>query len=100
MKPQKLRALILRLICVLCCFDLEAQDMIRADSLYAIWSDKSNSDEVRVEAFYQRFNPLVDETYNPEATRWAPGLGEAMELAPKTGKEQYMGRFLTLASAA
>ena len=71
----------------------------RADSLYAIWSDTTNSDEERVEAFYQRFNPLVDESRNPEAVRWAPGLNEVLELAPKTGKQEYMGRFLFLASA-
>ncbi|WP_367391979.1 ATP-binding protein [Lewinella sp. LCG006] len=70
----------------------------RADSLFAIWSDKTNSDEVRVEAFYQRFNPLENEGYNPEARRWSPGLQEAIELAPKTGKEAYMGRFLSLAA--
>ena len=77
-------------------FQAKAQDTARADSLFAIWSDKSNSDADRVEAFYQRFNPVVDEATNPEAARWAPGLQEVMELAPMAGKEEYMGRFLFL----
>ena len=79
-------------------FQAKAQDTARADSLFAIWSDKSNSDADRVEAFYQRFNPVVDEATNPEAARWAPGLQEVMELAPMAGKEEYTGRFLFLLS--
>ncbi|MCB9334402.1 MAG: response regulator [Lewinellaceae bacterium] len=93
-----LQYILIVVVCLLLAGMATAQQS-RADSLFAIWSDKTNSDAARVEAFYQRFNPLVDETYNPEAVRWAPGLQEAMELAPKTGKQQYMGRFLTLASA-
>ncbi|MCB9331849.1 MAG: response regulator [Lewinellaceae bacterium] len=93
-----LQYILIVVVCLLFAGMATAQQS-RADSLFAIWSDKTNSDEARVEAFYQRFNPLVDETYNPEAVRWAPGLQEAMALAPKTGKQQYMGRFLTLASA-
>ena len=100
MRLRKLPYLFLLTFCVFGFFRIDAQSDARADSLFAIWSDKTNSQEDRVEAFYQRFNPLVDESHNPEAMRWAPGLDEVMELAPKVGKEEYMGRFLCLVSGA
>ena len=46
------------------------------DALYEIWSDTNKSAEARVEAFYQRFNPLKDETTNQEAIRWSWGIKE------------------------
>lgn len=98
MNHLKLKYIFLFTICALSFFRTDAQNAVRADSLFAIWSDKSNSDADRVEAFYQRFNPVVNEATNPEAARWAPGLQEAMELAPIVGKEEYMGRFLMLLS--
>ena len=92
-----LQYILIVVVCLLLAGMATAQQS-RADSLFAIWSDKSNSDADRVEAFYQRFNPVVDEATNPEAARWAPGLQEVMELAPMAGKEEYMGRFLFLLS--
>ncbi len=77
---------------------LHAQDH-RADSLYAIWSDTSNTAEDRVEAFYQRFDPLINEVENPETIRWAQGIIEARTLVQDLGKTQYLGRFLFLESA-
>ncbi len=77
---------------------LLAQDH-RTDSLFAIWSDTSNTAVDRVEAFYQRFNPLVNEVGNPEAIRWASGILEVRMLAEELGKTEYLGRFLFLESA-
>ncbi|MCB0634017.1 MAG: hypothetical protein KDD15_30010, partial [Lewinella sp.] len=71
----------------------------RVDSLFAIWSDTTNSDEVRVEAFYQRFNPLINEAQNPETVRWSQGIVEARTIAQKKGMTKYLGRFLVLESA-
>ncbi|MCR9289160.1 ATP-binding protein [Saprospiraceae bacterium] len=68
----------------------------RVDSLFAIWSDTTNSAEVRVEAYYQRFNPLKDDSKNPEVLRWAFSLKEAQKLAQQIGKTEYAGRFLFL----
>ena len=66
------------------------------DSLFTIWSDTTNSPEVRVEAFYQRFDPIKDESSNKEAVRWSFGIKEVQRLAKEIGKEEYMGRFLLL----
>jgi signal transduction histidine kinase/CheY-like chemotaxis protein len=75
---------------------LQAQ-ATRADSLFAIYADTTHQSMERVEAFYQRFNPLLfDERDNPEALRWIPYLGEVQELAMQQGLEKYMGRFLIL----
>ena len=73
----------------------KAQDS-RADSLFAIWSDTTNSAAQRVEAFYQRFNPLESEADNPEARRWSPGIVEVQQLAKQLGKTEYLGRFMLL----
>lgn len=72
----------------------------RADSLFAIWSDTTNSDEVRVEAFFKRFDPLLkDESRNPEAFRWSYGIVEARTIAQKKGMAKYLGRLLVLETA-
>ncbi len=75
---------------------LQAQ-AARADSLFTILSDTTRQAAERVEAFYQRFEPLlIDERDNPEVARWIPYLREVQELAMEYGQEKYMGRFLIL----
>ncbi len=70
-----------------------------ADSLYAIWSDTTNSDELRIEAFYQRFNPLLDEAQNPEVVRWSYDIFDAVGMVKENGPEKYLPRFMVLESA-
>lgn len=74
-----------------------AQDT-RADSLFAIWSDTTNTALDRVEAFYQRFNPIIViiEQNNPEAVRWVNQYKEVQELAKKVGKTEYLPRLQIL----
>ena len=89
------------MICLSCLFvfDMQAQSS-RADSLFAVWSDTTNTPEDRIESFYQRFNPLKNEAKNPEAIRWSYEIDEAISLNTKFGKRDYESRFLFLKSAA
>ena len=86
------------ILCLICCWAFESPGQTsRADSLFAICSDTTRQPAERVEAFYQRFNPLLfEERDNPEAARWIPFLGEVQEFARQHGLEKYMGRFLIL----
>lgn len=77
---------------LVCAWPVEAQ-VSNTDSLYAIWADTSNTPAARVEAFYQRFDPLVLDPQNPELLRWALGLEEVQQLTQEIGKTEYMGRF-------
>jgi signal transduction histidine kinase/ActR/RegA family two-component response regulator len=72
----------------------------RADSLFAIWSDTTNSADARVEAFYQRFSPFLrSDTNNPETVRWASGIKEVQRLAQEVGKTDYEAKFIFLESS-
>ena len=70
-----------------------------ADSLYAVWSDTTKNVEERLDAFYQRFDPILDETGNPETARWGRSIFEARKLAEEIGNEKYLARFLFLEAA-
>lgn len=72
----------------------------KADSLFAVWSDTTNLPIDRLNAFYQRFDPLLrTEGNNPEAGRWAPFVQEGIALVNQLGKKEYLARFTVLASA-
>ena len=73
--------IILLFIGILCCAFQGQSQVSKVDSLFAIWSDTTNSAEMRVEAFYKRFNPMNPaDLSNPKTQRWAPGLKEVLQL--------------------
>lgn len=70
------------------------------DSLFAVWSDTTKSDETRLSAFYERFDPFsYTEGQNPEVARWIPHTAEALSLVKKIGAEKYLTKFTMLESA-
>ena len=99
------------LFIVLLCFVVQGiTQEARADSLFAIWSDTTNTAEDRAEAYYQRFAVMYEELwrrregteikwYNPETERWLMQASQAVRLAKQTEKYNYLGRFLMLESA-
>ena len=97
------RIIIIAIISLLCGVDtiINAQSS-REDSLFAIWSDTTNTAEMRVEAFYQRYSPLqpVDPTTFQEHQRWAAGIDEVIALNKEVGKKEYDSKFLYLKAGA
>jgi hypothetical protein len=65
---------------------------LNPDSLYAIWSDTTNSAAVRLEAYMDRFRPLQNEIGNEEVFRWTMAVDQALALADATGQTSYVGR--------
>jgi signal transduction histidine kinase/ActR/RegA family two-component response regulator len=69
------------------------------DELYAIWSDKSKPDTVRLEAFWDRMEDDSLQYQVPEWwERWNKGTEEAIDLAIKYGKKEYLPLFYMMSS--
>ncbi|MDX1478479.1 MAG: ATP-binding protein [Saprospiraceae bacterium] len=63
---------------------------VKNDSLYAVWSDTSGADLDRLDAFYTRFRPYRL-TLAPLSGQWGPHALEAIDLAMKYQKTEYLG---------
>ena len=62
--------------------------------LYSIWSDTSNSEMDRVDAYFERLNKMVIRQYDsPEGVKWLATSNEAIELALKLSKNEYLPLF-------
>ncbi|MBK8701929.1 MAG: response regulator [Saprospiraceae bacterium] len=64
------------------------------DEMYAIWTDKSKSGTERVDVYFERFN--IDSMANHEPEwwkKWIKGQKEAIELAIKHDRKQYLPLF-------
>lgn len=84
------------ILIIFCSNDSGIAQNVNTDSLFKLWSDTSLSDKARVLAFYNRFDPLVDESQNPEALKWVPHLMKAIQLAEVTNQKDLLPRFFAL----
>ncbi|MCK7590550.1 ATP-binding protein [Subsaxibacter sp. CAU 1640] len=60
------------------------------DSLFAVWSDTSNTPKERVNAYYHRFYPLQNEVASPEVMRWVKGSEKLQDMAKEAGLTDYL----------
>lgn len=67
------------------------------DSLYGIWQDSTNTEEKRLDAFYKTFNHLEKtESGEEQMEKWYNSIDEAIHLAEKYNKKNYIPWFLLI----
>jgi signal transduction histidine kinase/CheY-like chemotaxis protein len=72
-----------------------ASEGLDKDALFEVWLDKSNTDEVRLNAFYQVLSVDAAPPEESQMKRWFAAIDEALKLCESTANQQMQPRILT-----